>query len=58
MELIKKILIAHRKSIFDIKDSKFVAEIVHYSIREEVLYTRGNIGRDLDEKIAWQHASK
>ena len=60
MELIKKILDEGiEKDIFDIKDSKFVAEIVHYSIRGiEVPYIRGNIGRDLDEKIAWQPASK
>ena len=60
MELIKKILDEGiEKDIFDIKDSKFVAEIVHYSIRGiEVPYIRGHIGRDLDEKIAWQHASK
>lgn len=58
--LIKQILDEGiEKDIFDIKDSQFVSEIVHYSIRGvEVPYIRGHIGRDLDEKIAWEEASK
>lgn len=60
MQLIKKILDQGiEKDIFDIQDSQFVSEIVHYSIRGiEVPYIRGHIGRDLEEPIAWKLASK
>ena len=60
MELIKKVLDEGiEKDIFDIKDSLFVSEIVHYSLRGiEVPYIRGQIGRDLNDPIAWGIASK
>ena len=60
MELIKKVLDEGiEKDIFDIKDSLFVSEIVHYSLRGiEVPYIRGQIGRDLNDPIAWEIASK
>lgn len=60
LELIKKIIDEGiEKGIFDLEDSQFASEIVHYSIRGiEVPFIRGHIGRDLDENNAWQLASK
>ena len=60
IELIKKILEEGKeKDIFDIQDTNFVAEIVHYCIRGiEVPYIRGQIGRDVEERTAWEQVAK
>lgn len=60
IELLKRVLDEGMEmDIFDIQDTQFVAEIVHYAIRGiEVPYIRGHIGRDVDENIAWKQVSK
>ncbi len=60
LALLKEVLAeGNDKGIFNLEDVNLIAEIVHYSIRGiEVPYIRGQIGRDVDQSIAWKHVSK
>jgi AcrR family transcriptional regulator len=60
ISLFKQVLIeGNEKGIFEVENVDILADILHYCVKGiEVLYIRGKIGDDLDERKGWEYVAK